>query len=148
MISRLVAGRITQTEMEDKMSKKNDSSVWGSAGYLKATFADITAAVKCARNSVEFGAIDERVKAIRTNKNGAYTYSVFRTKGKRDVTPVKYIVGHIVLGLNGPGKQVDYLAAMQKLLKDGDLAILDARLDVIDDLWDFLVVTEDKKDGK
>ena len=134
------------------MSKKNDPSVWGSAGYLKATFADVTTAVKCAKNSVEFGAIDERVKAIRTDKNNAYTYSVFRsvirTKGKRGVTPVKYIVGHIVLGLNGPGKQVDYLSAMQKLLKDGNLAILDAHLDVIDDLWDFLVVTEDKKDGK
>ena len=130
------------------MSKKNDPGVWGSAGYLKATFADVTTAVKCAKNSVEFGAIDERVKAIRTDKNGAYTYSVFRTKGKRDVTPVKYIVGHIVLGLNGPGKQADYLAAMHKLLKDGRLAILDAHLDVVDDLWDFLVVTEDKKDGK
>ena len=130
------------------MSKKNDSGVWGSAGYLKATFSDVTTAVKCAKNSVEFGMIDERVKAIRTDKNGAYTYSVFRTKGKRDVTPVKYIVGHIVLGLNGPGKQADYLAAMQKILKDGKLAILDAHLDVIDDLWDFLVVMEDKKEVK
>ena len=130
------------------MSKKNDPGVWGSAGYLKAKFADVTTAAKCAKNSIEFGVIDERVKSISTDKNGAYTYSVFRTKGKRDVTPVKYIVGHIVLGLNGSGKQVDYLAATQKLLKDGNLAILDAHLDVIDDLWDFLVVTEDKKDGK
>ena len=130
------------------MSKKEDPIVWGSAGYLKAKFIDITTAVRCARNSVEFGAIDERVKAIHTNKNGAYTYSVFRTKGTRDVTPVKYIVGHIVLGLNGPGKQVDYLAAMQKLLKDGKLTILDANLDVLDDLWDFLVVMEDKKEVK
>ena len=130
------------------MSKKEDPIVWGSAGYLKATFADITTAVKCAKNSVEFGAIDERVKAIRTDKNNAYTYEVFRTKGKLDTTPVKYIVGHVVLGLNGPGKQADYLAAMQKLLKDGRLAILDAHLDVIDDLWDFLVITEDKKEVK
>lgn len=130
------------------MSKKSDPSIWGSAGYLKAKFADITTAVKCAKDSVEFGVIDDRVKAIKTKKNNAYTYEVFRTKGKRDVTPVKYIVGRIVLGLNGPGKQTDYLAAMQKLLKDGRLAILDAHLDVIDDLWDFLVATEDKKDGK
>ena len=130
------------------MSKKKDPIVWGSAGYLKATFADITTAVKCAKNSVEFGAIDERVKAIRTDKNNAYTYEVFRTNGKRDATPVKYIVGHVVLGLNGPGKQADYLAAMQKLLKDGRLAILDAHLDVTDDLWDFLVITEDKKEVK
>ena len=130
------------------MSKKKDPIVWGSAGYLKATFADITTAVKCAKNSVEFGAIDERVKAIRTDKNNAYTYEVFRTKGKLDATPVKYIVGHVVLGLNGPGKQADYLAAMQKLLKDGRLAILDAHLDAIDDLWDFLVITEDKKEVK
>lgn len=130
------------------MSKKKDPNIWGSAGYLKATFADVTTAVKCARNSVEFGMIDERVKAIRTDKNGAYTYSVFRTKGKRDVTTVRYIIGHIVLGLNGLGKQTDYLDAMQKLLKDGRLAILDAHLDVVDDLWDFLVITEDKKEVK
>ena len=130
------------------MSKKNDPSIWGSAGYLKATFADITTAVKCAKDSVEFGVIDERVKAIRTNKNGAYTYSVFRTKGKWDEKPVKYVVGHVVLGLNGPGKQADYLAAMQKLLKDGKLAILDAHLDVADDLWDFLVIMKDGKEAK
>ena len=130
------------------MSKKNDPNIWGSAAYLKEKFADVTTAVKCAKDSVEFGAINERVKAIYTNKNGVFTYSVFRTKGKRDATPVKYIVGHIVLGLNGLGKQVDYLAAMQKLLKDGKLTILDTNLDVIDDLWDFLVVMEDKKEVK
>ena len=130
------------------MSKKNDPNIWGSAAYLKEKFADVTTAVKCAKDSVEFGAINERVKAIYTNKNGVFTYSVFRTKGKRDATPVKYIVGHIVLGLNGLGKQVDYLAAMQELLKDGKLAILDAHLDVADDLWDFLVITEDEKEVK
>ena len=130
------------------MSKKNNPNIWGSAAYLKEKFADITTAVRCARNSVEFGIIDAPATAIYTNKNGAFTYSVFRTKGKRDATPVKYIVGHVVLGLNGPGKQTDYLAAMQKLLKDGKLAILDAHLDVIDDLWDFLVITEDKKEVK
>ena len=61
---------------------------------------------------------------------------------------MKYIVGHIVLGLNGPGKQADYLAAMQKLLKDGKITIIDAHLDVVDDLWDFLVVAKDEKSGK
>lgn len=127
------------------MAKKSE---WGGAEYLKEAFADITTAVKCAKNSVEFGAIDERVKAIRTDKNNAYTYAVFRTKGKYDTKPVKYVVGHIVLGLNGSGKQVDYLAAMQKLLKDGKLAILGAHLDVADDLWDFLVIMDDKKEAK
>lgn len=130
------------------MSKKNDPSIWGSAGYLKATFADITTAVKCDKTSAEFGVIDERVKAIQTKKNNAYIYEVFRTKGKWDTKPAKYIVGHIVIGLNGPGKQVDYLAAMQKLLKDGKFTIIDAHLDVVDDLWDFLVVAKDEKSGK
>ena len=130
------------------MVAKRRTSVWGSAEHLTEAFADITTAVKCAKNSVEFGAIDERIKAIRTDKNNAYTYAVFRTKGKYDTKPVKYVVGHIVLGLNGPGKQVDYLAAMQKLLKDGKLAILDAHLDVADDLWDFLVIMDDKKEVK
>ena len=128
------------------MSKK--SVVFGSKEYLVGKFDDISTAVKCAKNSVEFEAIDELVKVVSTKKNNAYTYAVFRTKGKWDETPVKYVVGHIVLGLNGPGKQVDYLAAMQKLLKDGKLAILDAHLDVIDDLWDFLVIIEDKREVK
>ena len=123
----------------------NKNDYFGSKNYLVEKFIDITTAVKCAKNSPEFAAIDELVKGISTKKNNAYTYEVFRTKGTRDVTPVKYIVGHIVLGLNGPGKQVDYLAAMQKLLKDGKLAILDANLDVIDDLWDFLVIAKDEK---
>ena len=102
--------------------------------------------MKCAKDSVEFGIIDERVKAIQTKKNNAYTYEVFRTKGKWDTKPVKSIIGHIALGLNGLGKQVDYLAAMQKLLKDGKLTIIDAHLDVVDDLWDFLVVTKADKE--
>lgn len=130
------------------MSKKKDPNIWGSAAYLKEKFADVTTAVKCAKDSVEFGIIDERVKAIQTKKNNAYTYEVFRTKGKWDTKPVKYIVGHVALGLNGPGKQVDYLAAMQKLIKDGKLAIIDAHLDVADDLWDFLVITKDEKEVK
>lgn len=129
------------------MSSKKQTIVWGSADHLKA-FAVITTAVKCAKNSVEFCAIDERVREIRTDKNNAHTYAVFRTKGKYDTKPVKYVVGHVVIGLNGPGKQVDYLAAMQKLLKDGKLAILDAHLDVDDDLWDFLVIMDDNKEGK
>lgn len=133
------------------MSKKSDPNIlniWGSAAYLKEKFADITTAVKCANDSVEFGVIDERVKAIQTKKNNAYTYEVFRTKGKWDTKPVKYIIGHVVLGLNGPGKQVDYLSAMQKLIKDGKLTIIDAHLDVADDLWDFLVSTKDEKEVK
>ena len=130
------------------MSKENNPNIWGSAGYLKATFADVTTAVKCAKNSVEFGAIDERVREISTGKNNAYTYAVFRTKGKWDEKPVKYIVGHVVLGLNGPGKQADYLAAMQKLLKDGKLTIIDAHLDVADDIWNFLVIMKDGKEAK
>ena len=130
------------------MSKNNDPSIWGSAGYLKATFADVTTAVKCAKNSIEFAAIDELVKAVSTKKNNAYTYEVFRTNGKWDEKPVKCVVGHIVLGLNGLGKQADYLAAMQKLLRDGKLSILDAHLDVADDIWNFLVIMKDGKEVK
>ena len=126
----------------------NKNDYFGSKNYLVEKFDDITTAVKCAKDSVEFGVIDERVKAIQTKKNNAYTYEVFRTKGKWDTKPVKYIVGHVVLGLNGPGKQVDYLSAMQKLIKDGKLTIIDAHLDVADDLWDFLVSTKDEECAK
>ena len=126
----------------------NKNDYFGSKNYLVEKFYDITTAVKCAKNSPEFAAIDELVKGISTKKNNAYTYEVFRTNGKWNEKPVKYVVGHIVLGLNGLGKQADYLAAMQKLLRDGKLSILDAHLDVADDLWDFLVSTKDEKEVK
>lgn len=125
----------------------NKNGYFGSKNYLVEKFDDITTAVKCAKNSIEFAAIDELVKAISTKKNNAYTYEVFRTKGKFDERPVKYIVGHVVIGLNGPGKQEDYLSALAKLVKSG-VAILDAHLDACDDLWDFLVIAKDKECAK
>ena len=126
----------------------NKNDYFGSENYLVEKFIDITTAVKCAKNSPEFAAIDELVKGISTKKNNAYTYEVFRTNGKWDEKPVKCVVGHIVLGLNGLGKQADYLAAMQKLLRDGKLSILDAHLDTADDIWNFLVIMKDGKEVK
>ena len=122
----------------------NKNDYFGSKNYLVEKFDDITTAVKCTKNSLEFAAIDELVKGISTKKNNAYTYEVFRTKGKFDGRPVKYVVGHVVIGLNGSGKQEDYLSAMEKLVKSG-VAILDARLDVCDDIWSFLVIAKDEK---
>ena len=122
----------------------NKNDYFGSKNYLVEKFDDITTAVKCAKNSPEFAAIDELVKGISTKKNNAYTYEVFRTKGKFDGRPVKHVVGHIVIGLNGIGKQEDYLSALAKLVKSGVL-ILDAHLDVCDDIWDFLVIAKDEK---
>ena len=122
----------------------NKNDYFGSKNYLVEKFDDITTAVKCAKNSPEFAAIDELVKGISTKKNNAYTYEVFRTKGKFDGRPVKCVVGHIVIGLNGLGKQEDYLSALAKLVKSG-VQILDAHLDVCDDLWDFLVIAKDEK---
>ena len=129
-------------------ARPNRPVIWGHTGLLKDGFVDIAAAEKCARGSVEFGVIDARVKAVRTKKNGAYTYEVFRTQGSRGKKPVKYILGHIVLGLNGHGQQVDYFTAMQKLVKDGSFAILDARIDIADDCCDLFVITDNKKKGK
>lgn len=125
----------------------NKNDYFGFKNYLVEKFDDITTAVKCAKNSLEFAAIDELVKGISTKKNNAYTYEVFRTKGKFDGRPVKYVVGHVVIGLNGPGKQEDYLSALAKLVKSG-VAILDAHLDVCDDLWDFLVIAKDEECAK
>ena len=125
----------------------NKNDYFGSKNYLVEKFDDITTAVKCAKNSLEFAAIDELVKAISTKKNNACTYEVFRTKGKFDERPVKYVVGHVVIGLNGKGRQADYLSALAKLVKSG-VSILDAHLDVCDDLWDLLVIAKDEECAK
>ena len=141
------------------MSKKKDTNaitrdaqtknppVWGSAEYLKTTFDDITSASKCGKDSDAFSAIDARVRAIRTLKNEAHTYEVFRTTCPWDNKAVHY-VGHVVLGLNGPGRQVDYLEALKKLVKDGRLSIIDVHLDIADDIWDVIVIMRDPNESK
>lgn len=120
-------------------TKKQKSVVWGSADYLKQVFDDITTAVKCPKNSGEYMAFAELVNGISNKRNNAYVYQVHRTKGTIDGRKVENCIGHLVIGLNGGGRDADYFAALAKLMRNKGVAVLDAHIDAADDIWDFLI---------
>ena len=53
--------------------------------------------------------------------------------------PVTNTIVHIGMGLNGAGKESDYADALKRLLNTGKFHLLDAWIDAIDDLWDFVL---------
>ena len=75
-----------------------------------------------------------------------YVYRVMKTTGVFDGKPRTGYVAHIAIGLNGPGRQEDYLAAMRRLVTCRTLRmrIFDAWVDAIDDLVDVLVCCTDE----
>ena len=89
--------------------------------------------------------IKETVKGLSTKKDNMQVHRVLLTTGTCDGKPRKGYVAHIAIGLNGPGRQEDYLAAMRRLVtcKTVEMRIFDAWVDAVDDLVDVLVSCAD-----
>ena len=88
------------------------------------------------------------VKGLSTKKDNMYVFRVMKTTGKFDGKPRTSYVAHVAMGLNGPGRQEDYLAAMRRLVtcKTLKMRIFDAWIDGADDLVDVLVDCADAAD--
>lgn len=129
------------------MSKKNDIGVFGDPSYLMRKFDDVSQAVT-SRKSAMSKLIVSTVKGLSTKKDNMYVYRVMKTTGVFDGKPSAGYVAHIAMGLNGPGRQEDYLAAMRRLVtcKTVKMRIIDAWVDAIDDLVDVLVCCSDAAD--
>lgn len=125
------------------MSKK-DIGVFGDPSYLVNKFSDVDKAVVSEKSAMA-KLITATVKGLSTKKDNMYVYRVMLTTGKCDGEPRKGYVAHIAIGLNGPGKQEDYLAAMRRLVtcKTVKMRIFDAWVDAVDDLVDVLVNCSD-----
>lgn len=121
------------------MSKK-DIGVFGDPSYLVRKFDDVDRAVT-SRKSAMSKLIVSTVKGLSTRKDNMYVYRVMKTTGAFDGRPYAGYVAHIAMGLNGPGRQEDYLAAMRRLVtcRTLKMRIIDAWVDAIDDLVDVLV---------
>ncbi len=123
------------------MSKKKTNPldhVFGGTEYLKAKFDDIDEAV-VSKKSKQAKDVKALVKRLATDKDRMYAYAVIKTAGKADGKPVSGYVVHVAMGLNGPGMGSDYAAALKRLLDTGKFCLLDAWIDAVDDLWDFIL---------
>ena len=126
---------------------KKDIGVFGDPSYLVNKFDDIDKAV-ISEKSAMAKLIKATVKGLSTKKDSMYVYRVMLTTGTCAGEPRKGYVAHIAIGLNGPGKQEDYLAAMRRLVtcKTVKMRIFDAWVDLADDLVDVLVDCTDVAD--
>lgn len=119
------------------MSKKKDIGAFGDPSYLVRKFDDVSAAVRSEKSKLA-KEIKALVKSKSTKNDNMYCYEVVMTKGQFDGKPCESVVVHVALGLNGPGKGSDYFAALKRLADTKRFALLDAHIDAVDDLWDFL----------
>ena len=127
------------------MSKK-DIGVFGDPSYLVQKFDDISRAVRSEKSQVAKD-IKALVKSKSTDKDRMYAYEVLMTSGVADAKPVKGVVVHVAMGLNGPGRDSDYFAALKRLTDTKKFRLLDAWIGACDDLWDFLFAY-DAEDAK
>ena len=124
--------------------------VFGSAEYLVEKFDDVVSAVESRKSKTakDFKAL---VKTLATKRDNMYVYKVLKTvshicDGKSEGAdgkchaPVRPgYVAHVCVGLNGKGKQVDYLAALRRLVEKAHVFIFDVCVDACDDVADVLV---------
>ena len=121
------------------MSKKKDIGAFGDPSYLVKKFDDVSSAVRSEKSKLAKD-IKALVKSKSTKKDNMYCYGVLVTKGHFDGKPCSSVVVHVSLGLNGPGRNSDYLAALKRLTDTKRFVLLDTHIDAIDDLWDLLFV--------
>lgn len=119
------------------MSKKKDIGVFGDPSYLVKKFDDISSAVRSEKSQLAKD-IKSLVNGKGTDNDHMYCYGVLKTKGQFDGKPCESVVVHVALGLNGPGRNSDYLTALKRLTDTKRFVLLDAHIDAVDDLWDIL----------
>lgn len=128
------------------MSKK-DIGVFGDPSYLVSKFDDIDKATVSEKSAMA-KLIKATVRGLSTKKDNMHVYRAMLVTGTCDGKPRKGYVAHVAIGLNGPGRQEDYLAAMRRLVtcKTVKMRIFDAWVDAVDDLVDVLVTCVDAAD--
>lgn len=130
------------------MGRKNGKlCVFGEPCYLVHKFDDVDKAT-VSKKSAMAKLITATVEGLSTKKDGMYAFRVMKTTGRFDGKPRTSYVAHVAMGLNGPGRQEDYLAAMRRLVtcKTVKMRIFDAWIDAADDLVDVLVDCADAAD--
>lgn len=122
-----------------KASGKSRTMQWGSAEYLLEKFDDIEGVQEMSRKCVDTKRAKALVKAAATPGDNMRVHRVWRAVMRAGDEPATTgTIVHVGLGLNGPGRQADYLAALKRLVDGGEFSIFDAWIDAADDLADVL----------
>lgn len=137
-------GKSGKNEKQQKQLKPRydaeKAKVWGSPDYLMMRFNDVQSAEELSRKCKATKAVKEVVRSLRTDRDNMQVHRVVRTvicvPGEETR---KGIVAQVGVGLNGAGRQADYLDALKRLVKSGEFHIFDAFVDAVDDLADVLV---------
>ena len=117
--------------------------VFGSKEYIVAQYGDVDRAVNCGKDSKEWQAAEDIVQAMNAKKTGAYVYRVVKGTGYDgtiDKNTTK-VFAHIVIGLNGPGREPEYLKELSKAIGETN-HILEVQIDALDDIWDVIIVLD------
>ena len=122
------------------MKKRGKPMAFGEPAYLVHKFDDVDKAT-VSRKSAMAKLLKSVVAGLSTEKDRMYLYRVLATSGNFDGKPCKGYVAHVAIGLNGPGRQADYLMAVKRLVecKTVKMHVLDVWVDAVDDLMDVLV---------
>ena len=122
------------------MKKRGKLVVFGEPAYLVHKFDDVDKAT-VSRKSAMTKLLKSVVTGLSTEKDKMYLYRVMATSGKFDGKPCKGYIAHVAIGLNGPGRQSDYLDAVKRLVtcKTVRMHVLDVWVDAVDDLMGVLV---------
>ena len=133
----------TAAKAEQKPLPRYDeekAKVWGSPDYIMMRYDDVQSAEELSRKCKATKAVKAAVKELSTDKDNMQVHRVLRTvicvPGEE---PHEGIVAQVGIGLNGAGRQADYLDALKRLVKSGEFSIFDAFVDAVDDLADVLV---------
>ena len=112
---------------------------WGSERYLRGKFDDIVDVAEMTRKCKGTKAVKALVAAARSDKDRLGVHKVYRaTFQVPGEDPREGVIAWISFGLNGGGSQADYLDALKRLVKSGELHIFDCAIDAIDDVADVL----------
>jgi hypothetical protein len=126
---------------------KKDIGIFGDPSYLVNGFEGVDKAVVSEKSAMA-KLIKATVNGLSTKKDNMHVCRVMLVTGTYDGKPHKSYVAHIAIGLNGPGRQENYLAAMRRLVtcKTVKMGIFDAWIGAADDLVDVLVECDDAAD--
>ena len=121
---------------------------WGSERYLRGKFDDIVDVAEMTRKCKGTKAVKALVAAARSDKDRLGVHKVYRaTFQVPGEDPREGVIAWISFGLNGGGSQADYLDALKRLVKSGELQIFDCVIDAIDDVADVLCTYVQKAAG-
>jgi len=113
--------------------------VWGTPEYLKTKFADIVDVAEMSRKCQGTKLVKSAVNAVSSEKDRLQVHKVYRAKFQVPGEKAREgVIAWVSVGINGAGKQTDYLSALKQLVSPGEFRIFDCVIDAIDDLADFL----------